>query len=561
MNREKKLYSISNIFVCSILILSILPLTGNTVKAVDVTKFSNIRTLTGHKDEVTAISWSPDGKFIATGARDNTTIIWDAATGKSLRILTEHDRSISALAWNPNGSRLAAGACDNRFKIYDTTNWSVLLTVDVHMDCTRYIIWNKAGTQVTTQYKHNQTAIWDATSGKLLRSLYMMPLAWSPDGTLMANRYYNNITGEAVRISYVSNDTLVGVVGGGYRASWSPDGGSIAIYDYQLSIWNTTNFTMVKEIPLRNIESFAWSPDSSKIATLDEDDVVKIWDVKTAEVLITIQATLYYHWSSLIQWSPDGTRIATTGDYNMTRIWGEPKPHVFLSSIFVDKSRIIAGDTVNVTAYVVNDGTEAGYDLEMKLYDGIVLVSAKSVTVAKDSTLKVVFPWKTDQTTSMDAHILRVFLEKDQLSRSVLVTGWVEPYIQSMSVDRIVAEIGDNVTVSVIVANNGTADATNLEVRFYDDAQRIESKVITVPKGNTTAVQFIWNTRTVHPGTHVLKAAVYEKSMTRTVEVQQETVVLKADITNYLVLLIVIILVLISAGCGYLVARQNKTKK
>ena len=41
----------------------------------------------GHTDEVKAASFSPDGKKIVTASRDNTSKIWDAATGVLLASL------------------------------------------------------------------------------------------------------------------------------------------------------------------------------------------------------------------------------------------------------------------------------------------------------------------------------------------------------------------------------------------------------------------------------------------------------------------------------------------
>ncbi|HBE25856.1 MAG TPA: hypothetical protein DDW33_09240, partial [Ktedonobacter sp.] len=35
----------------------------------------------GHSDNVFAVAWSPDGRFIASGSRDNTVQVWNATTG------------------------------------------------------------------------------------------------------------------------------------------------------------------------------------------------------------------------------------------------------------------------------------------------------------------------------------------------------------------------------------------------------------------------------------------------------------------------------------------------
>src|SRR5262249_61150334 len=42
-------------------------------------------TLRGHTDQVFYVSYSPDGKLLATCSQDRTARLWDVATGKVLR--------------------------------------------------------------------------------------------------------------------------------------------------------------------------------------------------------------------------------------------------------------------------------------------------------------------------------------------------------------------------------------------------------------------------------------------------------------------------------------------
>ena len=62
-----------------------------------------------HDDPVTAVSFSPDGKTLASGSQDNTVRVWDLATGKELQRLS-HDSSVTAVSFSPDGKTLASGS-------------------------------------------------------------------------------------------------------------------------------------------------------------------------------------------------------------------------------------------------------------------------------------------------------------------------------------------------------------------------------------------------------------------------------------------------------------------
>src|SRR2546430_1972883 len=49
-----------------------------------------LQTLEGHKDWVTSVAFSPDGKQLASASHDETVRLWDAATGAALQTLEDH---------------------------------------------------------------------------------------------------------------------------------------------------------------------------------------------------------------------------------------------------------------------------------------------------------------------------------------------------------------------------------------------------------------------------------------------------------------------------------------
>ena len=64
-------------------------------------------TLAGHTSRVTAVAIAPDGTWLATGSRDKTARIWDTATG-AISAVMRVDRRLSDCAWSPSGHLLAA---------------------------------------------------------------------------------------------------------------------------------------------------------------------------------------------------------------------------------------------------------------------------------------------------------------------------------------------------------------------------------------------------------------------------------------------------------------------
>src|SRR6184192_643743 len=57
----------------------------------------------GHRRVVRSMAISPEGRWLATGAKDNTIKIWDVASGRLLRTLYGHGSPVNALAASPDG--------------------------------------------------------------------------------------------------------------------------------------------------------------------------------------------------------------------------------------------------------------------------------------------------------------------------------------------------------------------------------------------------------------------------------------------------------------------------
>jgi len=76
-------------------------------------------TLRGHKDSVLSMTFSSDGKRLATGSGDRTAKLWNAATGQELATLKGHADWVSSVTFSPDGKRLATGSGDRTVKLWD----------------------------------------------------------------------------------------------------------------------------------------------------------------------------------------------------------------------------------------------------------------------------------------------------------------------------------------------------------------------------------------------------------------------------------------------------------
>ncbi|MEE1203571.1 MAG: hypothetical protein UHN59_04640, partial [Bacteroidales bacterium] len=52
--------------------------------------FKCLKTLDGHSNWVNSVSWSPDGKYLASGSSPATLIIWNANSGEEIKTLKGH---------------------------------------------------------------------------------------------------------------------------------------------------------------------------------------------------------------------------------------------------------------------------------------------------------------------------------------------------------------------------------------------------------------------------------------------------------------------------------------
>lgn len=76
-----------------------------------------------HTDWVTALEFSPDGLYLATGDRNGGVHVWDAETGNPVADLRGHTGLISQISWRPDSKFLATSSEDTAIKVWQVEEW------------------------------------------------------------------------------------------------------------------------------------------------------------------------------------------------------------------------------------------------------------------------------------------------------------------------------------------------------------------------------------------------------------------------------------------------------
>jgi WD40 repeat protein len=67
------------------------------------------------------------------------------------------------------------------------------------------------------------------------------------------------------------------------------------------------------------VNSVAWRPTGTCLASAGKDRTILVWDASTGKVLCTLKG--HTQWVDQISWSPDGKRLASCSGDKTVKIW------------------------------------------------------------------------------------------------------------------------------------------------------------------------------------------------------------------------------------------------
>jgi eukaryotic-like serine/threonine-protein kinase len=302
---------------------------SGAVKLWDAATGQAIASLAGHVGAVRSVAWSPGGKSLASAGDDESIKLWNLETRRHTA-LTGHDGHIAALAWSPDGKWLASGSEDGSVKVWDSGSGSLRQTL-IAGNHVNAVCWSDDGSRIFACGRSDMTIAWDFASGDKLWSNVieagddLNAITCLPNGReLTVGGMRNSIN----LLDAATGTTLVPLFGNHnpvLSIACSPDGSRLASAtrgDGRIVIRdNTFKGKVIREYRghLGSVRSVAWRPDGTRLASASTDGTVKIWDPLSRD---TSTHTLRQpDQARTLAWSPDGTQLAVAGRRTFPWIW------------------------------------------------------------------------------------------------------------------------------------------------------------------------------------------------------------------------------------------------
>jgi WD40 repeat protein len=130
----------------------------------DVTGRDQPIRLLGHKGEAFSVSFSHDGRLVATASVDKSIKLWDRKKGELIKTLHGHVGGVLTAAFSPDDRILASGGEDRVIRIWDINLGEQRAELKGHEDSVTSVAFSPDGTILATASKDQSVILWRAAT-------------------------------------------------------------------------------------------------------------------------------------------------------------------------------------------------------------------------------------------------------------------------------------------------------------------------------------------------------------------------------------------------------------
>lgn len=293
-----------------------------------VYSFKTPHRLTGHTSPLSDVTFSPDGKTLASADENGTIKLWHR-NGNLKATLTNLESSIKSLSFSSN-SQILASVSDNGTVQLWQQNATLLPSPFTVSNKIKSVSWSHYGLMLASADEHGRVKFWrfqGSTSGmsaQLLQTLKghdrgVTSVSFSPDDQLLASADEDGW----IKIWRLRDGQLIQDFQGSTHQIWelcfSPDGRMLASADANSTVrlWdiNGTLRSILKH--QGQVTSISWSMDSQTLTSASSDGLM-FWYIDG-----TLLKTLPTHQTKVtsVSFSPDGVILASASADRTVILW------------------------------------------------------------------------------------------------------------------------------------------------------------------------------------------------------------------------------------------------
>jgi len=304
-----------------------------TVRLWDIDTQTPHHTCNGHKNWVLCIAWSPDSNKLASACKDGRIILWDPKTGNQIgKTMTGHKQWITSLSWepyhiNPECRLFASSSKDNDIRIWDSVLCHTVLTIAGHTKSVTMVKWGGTGL-IYSASQDRTVKVWRAKDGVLCRTLEGHA-HWV--NTLALNTDYILRIGAFDPVKDSNKDTFVSdkkksqdfalkrykqiTESIGERLVSGSDDFTLFLWDPEKDKKPLARLTGHQQL----VNDVKFSPDSRIIASASFDKSIRLWEAKTGKFITTLRGHVQAVY--MVAFSAD-SRLMVSGSADSTlKLW------------------------------------------------------------------------------------------------------------------------------------------------------------------------------------------------------------------------------------------------